>query len=467
MNRLKKLCTFLWFTALACIQASAGDDLSVSDIYYSDVYENWVIEIGIENPSVTYTSFQCDVAIPSSFTFNTSLYVFTSRAQKIVMGSTQTTHNLYSSVRANGTLRMVVASLNNSDFKETSGTVLVQAVMPTDASLDKSQSFKVNVTNIVLSHNDAGVVTPYYQQGLINDTDLRCYDSQCIHAAIYDSISSAELEAFNSGLISCDSLATVDLRHCTNTASLGTLTLMNPNTVIYTAAANKVTGNKNVVVNGTCSALTLVDKYPFRPTEAFTATKTTYSITLTDAGSATLTLPFSCSLPTGLKAYTLTSINGDGDAVIGEEIATITAHKPVLIKGASGTYKFEGASQTITVNNAPENELLEGSYLSLKVQPDNYVLQKQGTNVAFYQVTTGMSMNIKPFRAFLKASSGSGIRTFNIELSDLTLLNPINNGEEEVLERYNAAGMRIDSPVKGLNITRMKNGKVVKTIVVK
>lgn len=56
--------------------------------------------------------------------------------------------------------------------------------------------------------------------------------------------------------------------------------------------------------------------------------------------------------------------------------------------------------------------------------------------------------------------------TLNLVYADPTGINGVtDNADAKVISRYNAAGMRVNSAVKGLNIEKLSNGKTIKRIV--
>lgn len=134
-------------------------------------------------------------------------------------------------------------------------------------------------------------------------------------------------------------------------------------------------------------------------------------LNVTDAGMATLVLPFDVpTLPTGVQAYNLTN---NGDATIwAEEVTSLQADKPVLIianENAEG-YEFvseEGASDDISGKAGTfTNGALVGTYTTIDHLDQqtgsayNYILSNGDDGVAFYQVLDA-SCSVDPYRAYL------------------------------------------------------------------
>ncbi len=141
-----------------------------------------------------------------------------------------------------------------------------------------------------------------------------------------------------------------------------------------------------------------------------------YTLTVSDAGLATLVLPFNVpTLPEGVKAYTLSN---DGSAVIDAvEVSALRGDKPVLIIAEAGEYvltsELGGNADISGKNHWPVssyvNEALVGNYApTLWVPSDglpngnNYILQNGAEGVGFYKVTGDPVCTLAPYRAYLR-----------------------------------------------------------------
>lgn len=250
-----------------------------------------------------------------------------------------------------------------------------------------------------------------------------------------------------------DEATYIDATGITAATSLPTA---NPNCLI-TANAGMVTNTSNVIVNGTCANLELTDGKPFKAPAAFTATAAKFTKTVSDAGYATMVIPFAAALPTGVEAYNLTAVNGE--TITSSSVDAITANKPVMIKAAAATYDFTAndASIAATEEGVVTNGLLNGTYATTTAAAgaDNYVLQKNGDDVNFYLVT-GTDATVKPFRAYLMAS-GAGARALNLDLGETTGIETVKKADVTTAV-YSLSGQRVAAPQKGLYIV---NGKKV------
>lgn len=243
----------------------------------------------------------------------------------------------------------------------------------------------------------------------------------------------------------------IDATGLTNTSAIA-LESANPN-CLFKANAGKLSNTNNVIVDGTCNNLVLTDGKPFKAPAAFTATNASFSKTVTDAGYATLVIPFGAALPTGVEAYNLTAV--DGTAITSSSADAITADQPVMIKAAAGDYEFTAAGAVIAATPAEpvQNGLLYGVYSTTDVPTGtSYVLQKHDTEVNFYKAASGQKVNA--FCAYLTANAGARL-SFNFD--DATGIEAVKKGDVTTTV-YNLNGQSVAAPQKGLYIV---NGKKV------
>ena len=185
------------------------------------------------------------------------------------------------------------------------------------------------------------------------------------------------------------------------------------------------------------------------------AVATSYTLTVTDAGAATLVLPFGATLPTGVKAYTLNYTAGN-DKVKATEVTAITANQPVLINAEAGDYTFTSNDETNT--NSPVYGALTGVYASTVVPSGSYILTNESGVVGFRKVNDSRNY-VTANHAWLTAD-GAGANILDIDFGSVTGIDsltpsPSPMGEGSV---YNLAGQRVSQPTKGLYIV---NGKKV------
>lgn len=259
----------------------------------------------------------------------------------------------------------------------------------------------------------------------------------------------------------------LDLTTATGLSNI-TLNVTNPNMLIYATAGQVASSQNNVIVNGTCAALSLADGYSFYVPTAFTATSATYTMnavaTEGSTSMGTLVLPFAVSSMPG-KAYELIEEVAMGDVIYATPVATIAANKPVLVS-AKGAYTGSG-EVAATHGGTYTNGYLVGTYNEFAAPQGSYVLQKHDNNVAFYLVGD-VQPTVKPFRAYIKGAEASNlVKSIAIDFGfDATGIEGVESAQGVVeVARYNAAGVRIAAPQKGVNFVRMSDGSVLKVMV--
>ena len=170
------------------------------------------------------------------------------------------------------------------------------------------------------------------------------------------------------------------------------------------------------------------------------------TVAVSDAGAATLVLPFGAVLPEGVKAYTLEYAGG---VVTATEVPAITANEPVLINAAEGEYTFR--SNGTTNAHAPQAGALMGVFSKTVVPAGGYVLTKKDGVVAFRKAD-GATNTVDARHAWLKADAEAPMLTIDFGgatgLVDMTVT-PGRGMEGTV---YNMAGQRVGQPGKGLYV---------------
>ena len=185
------------------------------------------------------------------------------------------------------------------------------------------------------------------------------------------------------------------------------------------------------------------------------AVATTHTLSVTDAGAATLVLPFGAALPTGVKAYTLNYTAGN-NKVTATEVNAITANQPVLINAEAGDYNFTSNGTTNT--NSPVYGALTGVYATTVVPTGSYVLTYENGTLGFRKAD-GSTNYVTAYRAYLTAD-GAGATNLTIDFGGTTDIEAIAKSQEPTAngQYYNLSGQRVGQPTKGLYIV---NGKKV------
>ena len=118
----------------------------------------------------------------------------------------------------------------------------------------------------------------------------------------------------------------------------------------------------------------------------------THTLTVSEAGYATLMLAFNATIPTGVECYYATRTEGDVLKLAAVE-GTLPAKTPVIVKAAAGEYTFASTNATATV----EGNLFSGTLYPTNVTPTGtaYVLSAPAGKVGLYQaeLTEGTFLN--------------------------------------------------------------------------
>ena len=149
------------------------------------------------------------------------------------------------------------------------------------------------------------------------------------------------------------------------------------------------------------------------------------SLTVTEAGWATLILPFNAEVPDGLAAYTCseaeeTATEGEATLVL-EEAATLAANTPYIIQGAADTYTYNFSGYGLATQDTYGNSFMTGTLVE-KAAADQgtYVLQNQDGKVGFYLVGDAQPA-VGAYRAYLNAEAapaGSNVQAFILKSID-------------------------------------------------
>ena len=189
-------------------------------------------------------------------------------------------------------------------------------------------------------------------------------------------------------------------------------------------------------------------------------------VTLTTDGSdayASIYLPFAATIPTGITAYAVESVNGEKTYA---HMETIVTGEGILKAGTAAILRKEGQTTNETIYLSPAEEdgsysgenLLDGTVVANTDTPaagTTYVLGKIGGVIGLYEYTAS---KLAPGKAYL--NDGAGVKAFFFEFDDdatgINSLTPaLSEGEGAI---YNLAGQRLHKMQKGINIV---NGKKI------
>ena len=252
----------------------------------------------------------------------------------------------------------------------------------------------------------------------------------------------------------------------------------------------KIVGQKGSVTLGAngeplaVAELTLTDDdEDFKAYESFIATSASYRRTLKEGTTwATLCLPFEVSLEgKNFRAFKLLSADDAKETVELEELKTIEAGTPVIIKMKDGEtkLKFSVANKAIakdvqTSETADANYQLQGLYTQKEFNKDAdnncYIVKgnKLMNPAMLLEKTKVQKVASKPFRAYMVEKSSApaaGAKMFSIAIGGgTTAIDNLNTIANDKAEYYDLQGKRLNEPQKGINIVK-RNGKTMKVII--
>ena len=244
-------------------------------------------------------------------------------------------------------------------------------------------------------------------------------------------------------------------------------------------------GNDKIGATGetlTAESLALDDEKDFVAYEPF-AVKTASYIRTMKAGTTwgTLCLPFEVSLDgKNFRAFKLLSADEGTETVELEEVKTIEAGTPVIIKMNDGETQlnFTVANKAIanevkTAKTADGNYQLQGLYTQKEFDKDAdnncYIVKgnKLMNPAKLLENTKVQKVASKPFRAYMvdNTSSTAGAKMFSIGFDDsTTAIDSLNTIADDKAEYYDLQGKRLNEPQKGINIVK-RGGKTMKVII--
>lgn len=189
---------------------------------------------------------------------------------------------------------------------------------------------------------------------------------------------------------------------------------------------------------------------------------TTYPVSISAAGYASLCLPFSVTLPeSGLTAYKVTAINRDSNNEMNlvSVGSTIPANEPVILGGAAGNY-------TLTINadngtKAKGNILTGATVKRTGIAEEYYALAKKTIDetetTAFFRVETN---NMPANKAYLlkknipAQAANAAMFMFNFDGNggEVTGINTATKAETESNVYYDLNGRRVLYPSHGIYV---------------
>ena len=179
-----------------------------------------------------------------------------------------------------------------------------------------------------------------------------------------------------------------------------------------------------------------------------------HTLTVTDAGYATLVLGYNATIPAGVSVYAVTDT--EGWATLADVSGVIPANEAVLIKANAGNYDFKFTETEATV----ATNLLKGTVFDANIAEEAYVLGNSD-GVGFYTATLNQAENTafknNAFKAYLPKTGSSLTLRFNFG-GTTAIESVLNNGIDTNAAIYDLSGRRVEKAVKGIYI---QNGKKI------
>ena len=183
----------------------------------------------------------------------------------------------------------------------------------------------------------------------------------------------------------------------------------------------------------------------------------------------TLILPFSIGVPSGVRAFVITSIEEDGSLVMREKYF-ITAFRPYMIYSKTGVEKQVTGRFLHSAREKYENVHVDQDYFMggvlfedarITFGPGEYVLQNQTGNGALFYDAEGMTFNLSVGKCFMKIPEESQAPGYRFVIDGETgLVLPSFEEKSSVDVIYNLQGQRVTETQPG-NIYIINGKKVL------
>ena len=170
----------------------------------------------------------------------------------------------------------------------------------------------------------------------------------------------------------------------------------------------------------------------------------THTLTVSEAGYATLFLGFNARIPSAVEAYTVTTVN-DGWVSLTQVTGVLPSNQGVIIKAPAGEYKlFNEATATADVTG----NLLEGTLFNKNINKEAYVLGQIDGEVGLYKakMTDGVWLN-NANKAYLPASEvpNKSVAFYGFDWDGTTGIEQITDNRVQSTAIYDLTGRRIEA----------------------
>ena len=195
---------------------------------------------------------------------------------------------------------------------------------------------------------------------------------------------------------------------------------------------------------------------------------TDYTFTVSDAGIATLCLPFNVVLPTDMIAYDLVESEIQESDTEGQYIChmlpvanpgeTLKSGTPVIVKAEPGNYTFAITMDGDGAKGAQGGSLLHGNFmkrdLTQGTDMKKFILANGNNGVGFYIMDAAGTIDANKCWMEWDAALAANVRSLVLRFGNTTDITPLPSADSKpcVQVIYNLAGQHLTAPQKGINI---------------
>ena len=187
--------------------------------------------------------------------------------------------------------------------------------------------------------------------------------------------------------------------------------------------------------------------------------KESYTLSVTDAGYATLFLDFAAAIPEDVEAYAVTAVN-TGYVTLKQVEGVLPVNTGVIVKADEGNYNFVASTKTPAV---VKGNFLEGTVAATEINVEAYVLWNVDGEACFCKakMTDGVWLN-NANKAYLPASAANGAASYSFRFEDGTTgISEVKGESGEVKAIFDLTGRKLKGENGNLKGIYIINGKKV------
>ena len=166
---------------------------------------------------------------------------------------------------------------------------------------------------------------------------------------------------------------------------------------------------------------------------------TVLQISVSDAGWATLYVPYAFEVPEQMNVFSVIDI--DDHKLVLDTVRVAEANKPYLLLAAKGDYEIHGyLTDTIAIAS---NGLLTGTAYGMEAPVGSYVLQKHNEQMWFYRVNESSKISVGAGKAYLtlpESASASPYRSFVFDSDYISGITTLSDDSSQFVYVYGLTG---------------------------